>query len=53
MISRRSPTLSCTARSIRRSVTRLSNCAHTPMVELLGYLEANGFANYIASGGGS
>jgi hypothetical protein len=23
-----------------------------PMVELLGYLEANGFANYIASGGG-
>ena len=27
-------------------------CAYTPMVELLGYLEANGFANYIASGGG-
>ena len=27
-------------------------CAYAPMVELLGYLEANGFANYIASGGG-
>jgi phosphoserine phosphatase len=27
-------------------------CAYTPMVELLEYLEANGFANYIASGGG-
>jgi phosphoserine phosphatase len=27
-------------------------CAYTPMVELLRYLEANGFANYIASGGG-
>ena len=27
-------------------------CGYTPMVELLGYLEANGFANYIASGGG-
>jgi phosphoserine phosphatase len=27
-------------------------CAYVPMVELLGYLEANGFANYIASGGG-
>ncbi|HEU4398318.1 MAG TPA: HAD family hydrolase [Actinomycetota bacterium] len=27
-------------------------CAYRPMVELLGYLEANGFANYIASGGG-
>jgi hypothetical protein len=26
--------------------------AYAPMVELLGYLEANGFANYIASGGG-
>jgi phosphoserine phosphatase len=26
--------------------------AYTPMVELLGYLEANGFSNYIASGGG-
>jgi phosphoserine phosphatase len=28
------------------------DCAYAPMVELLGYLEANGFANYIASGGG-
>jgi phosphoserine phosphatase len=27
-------------------------CAYVPMVELLGYLEANGFTNYIASGGG-
>jgi len=27
-------------------------CAYVPMVELLRYLEANGFANYIASGGG-
>jgi phosphoglycolate phosphatase-like HAD superfamily hydrolase len=27
-------------------------CAYTPMVELLGFLVANGFANYIASGGG-
>jgi hypothetical protein len=27
-------------------------CAYKPMVELLDYLEANGFSNYIASGGG-
>ena len=27
-------------------------CAYTPMVELLRYLQANGFTNYIASGGG-
>jgi phosphoserine phosphatase len=27
-------------------------CAYRPMVELLGYLEASGFSNYIASGGG-
>jgi phosphoserine phosphatase len=27
-------------------------CVYAPMVELLGYLEANGFANYIVSGGG-
>ena len=27
-------------------------CAYAPMVELLDYLEANGFSNYIASGGG-
>jgi phosphoglycolate phosphatase-like HAD superfamily hydrolase len=28
------------------------NCAYAPMLELLAYLEANGFSNYIASGGG-
>ena len=27
-------------------------CAYAPMVELLDYLAANGFTNYIASGGG-
>ena len=27
-------------------------CAYAPMVELLGYLDANGFSNYIVSGGG-
>jgi hypothetical protein len=27
-------------------------CAYAPMVSLLRYLEANGFSNYIASGGG-
>ena len=27
-------------------------CAYAPMVELLRHLDANGFANYIASGGG-
>jgi hypothetical protein len=27
-------------------------CAYAPMVELLGYLEANAFTNYIVSGGG-
>ena len=27
-------------------------CAYAPMVELLHYLDANGFSNYIASGGG-
>ena len=27
-------------------------CGYTPMVELLRYLEDNGFTNYIASGGG-
>ncbi|HEX6148554.1 HAD family hydrolase [Nocardioides sp.] len=27
-------------------------CAYAPMVDLLGYLRANGFATYIASGGG-
>jgi hypothetical protein len=28
------------------------DCAYAPMVELLDYLDANGFSNYIASGGG-
>ncbi|HWI74745.1 MAG TPA: HAD family hydrolase [Baekduia sp.] len=28
------------------------DCGYRPMVELLAYLEANGFANYIVSGGG-
>jgi phosphoserine phosphatase len=27
-------------------------CAYAPMLDLLGYLEANGFSSYIASGGG-
>jgi phosphoserine phosphatase len=27
-------------------------CGYAPMVELLRYLDANGFSNYIASGGG-
>ena len=27
-------------------------CAYAPMIELLAHLRANGFANYIASGGG-
>jgi phosphoglycolate phosphatase-like HAD superfamily hydrolase len=27
-------------------------CGYAPMIELLGYLDANGFSNYIASGGG-
>jgi phosphoserine phosphatase len=27
-------------------------CGYTPMIELLRYLEANGFTNYIVSGGG-
>jgi phosphoserine phosphatase len=27
-------------------------CVYAPMLELLGYLAANGFSNYIASGGG-
>jgi phosphoglycolate phosphatase-like HAD superfamily hydrolase len=28
------------------------DCAYAPMIELLGYLESNGFSNYIVSGGG-
>ena len=30
---------------------RLRDCGYAPMVELLRYLEAHGFTNYIASGG--
>jgi hypothetical protein len=30
---------------------RLRDCGYAPMVELLRYLEAHGFVNYIASGG--
>ncbi len=29
-----------------------TSCGYPPMIELLRYLEANGFTNYIASGGG-
>jgi haloacid dehalogenase-like hydrolase len=29
----------------------LHACGYAPMIELLGFLEANGFTNYIASGG--
>ena len=35
-------------RSTRPSVAATCECAYAPMVELLGYLEANGFSNYIA-----
>jgi phosphoglycolate phosphatase-like HAD superfamily hydrolase len=35
--------------TLNRSYTA---CGYTPMVELLRYLEANGFTTYIASGGG-
>ena len=31
---------------------RYVDCAYAPMIELLDYLEANGFTSYIASGGG-
>ncbi len=31
---------------------RYTACGYAPMVELLRYLEANGFTNYIVSGGG-
>ncbi|WP_395310318.1 HAD family hydrolase [Mycobacterium sp. AMU20-3851] len=35
--------------TLRRPYTA---CSYAPMVELLGYLTAHGFTNYIASGGG-
>ena len=38
-----------TARTRRRP--HLPHCGYRPMVELLRYLEANGFTTYIASGG--
>lgn len=31
---------------------RYTHCTYPPMIELLRYLEANGFTNYIVSGGG-
>ena len=31
---------------------RYTDCGYTPMVELLRFLETNGFTNYIVSGGG-
>jgi phosphoglycolate phosphatase-like HAD superfamily hydrolase len=34
--------------TLRRAFT---DCGYEPMIDLLKYLEANGFANYIASGG--
>ena len=40
-----------TARHPTRGVSYLE-CSYRPMVELLGYLSANGFTNYIVSGGG-
>ena len=49
--SRRSPVPSCT-RAAPDPRPRYLETAYVPMVELLGYLEANGFTNYIASGGG-
>ena len=52
MNSSRRRTRSCTVRSIRLSVAGYLECGYAPMVELLGYLEENGFSNYIASGGG-
>ena len=36
---------------IPRSSRTLAECGYQPMIELLRYLEANGFATFIASGG--
>ena len=41
-----------TARTIPTLGRGYLECAYAPMVELLGYLDANGFSNYIVSGGG-
>ena len=38
-------------RDHRRSAAPTATCGYPPMVELLRYLEANGFSTYIASGG--
>ncbi len=42
-------------RSVRHPTLDLvySDCIYLPMLELLQYLEANGFINYIVSGGGA
>ena len=45
------PTRTSTSASTRRSAGRYRDCGYLPMVELLRYLEANGFTTYIASGG--
>ena len=50
--SRSRRTRSCARRSTRRWAAGYLACAYEPMVELLRYLEENGFSNYIASGGG-
>ncbi len=49
--SRRRQTPSCAPQhpTLRRSYLR---CAYLPLIEMLAYLDANGFSNYIASGGG-
>ena len=47
-----SPTHSCAARRHPTLGRGYLECAYAPMVELLAYLAANGFSNYIASGGG-
>ena len=50
--SKSSPTPSSARRTIPTLGRGYLECAYAPMVELLGYLDANGFANYIVSGGG-
>ena len=45
------PSDSCTTASTRRSDGGFNECGYVPMIELLRYLEANGFTNYITSGG--
>ena len=41
----------CRRHRTRRWARPYLSCAYVPMIELLRYLEANGFATYIASGG--